>query len=432
MYKLFFKILLIVTLSHACGSATINVIKKENKDTSNTLLVIAGIHGDEPGGYFAASILATHYTIKSKNVWIIPNLNKDSIRADVRGINGDMNRKFSYTEKNDKDKEIIEEVKKIILSKNISLIVNLHDGHGFYRKKDAGSVFNPNAWGQTCVIDQCKPIQNQPFGNLDAISSRVKEKINKNLIEPHHSFDVKNTNTKFDDEMMRLSLTYFAVTNNKPAFAIESSKNLSSVSQKVYYQLLALEEFMKIMDISFTKDFELKEKEISKLINDYGTVAINENILLNFNDIKKNLAYIPLKQKENQFKFSHPLADFKKIDDTYVINIGNKQMTILKPEFIGISDSCPKKIDVEIDGKITSINKSSDFFVNDDFKILEHKNMRVNIIGFTPKNNSSESGVKVNLKALNKNFSVDTNGKVYRVEFYKGNDFCFMSMVHFK
>ena len=60
--KIFFlAFLLYITPLHA----DIQLIKKENSDSNTTLLVIAGIHGNEPGGYFAASVLASNYTIKS-------------------------------------------------------------------------------------------------------------------------------------------------------------------------------------------------------------------------------------------------------------------------------------------------------------------------------------------------------------------------------
>ena len=188
-------------------NSDVQLIKKENSDSNTTLLVIAGIHGDEPGSYFSASILATHYKINSKNLWIVPNLNQKSIQKNSRGIHGDMNRKFAVIKNSDKDKEIVEEIKGIITQKNVSLVLNLHDGNGFYRKTDKGNIFNPNAWGQTCVIDQCDLNQTQPFGNLNTIALDVKERINRRLIEDHHTFDVKNTNTKFDDEAMQLSLT---------------------------------------------------------------------------------------------------------------------------------------------------------------------------------------------------------------------------------
>lgn len=426
------KFLLFIFISFTSANAAIKLIKKENPDSNTTLLVIGGIHGDEPGGYFAASILSTHYKITSKNLWIVPNLNGDSIQADRRGINGDMNRKFHKLKPNDKDSKIIKDIKKTILSKNVSLVLNLHDGHGFYRKENHGKIFNPNAWGQTCVIDQCDLNQTQPFGNLSNIAATVKENMNKNLIEDHHSFDVRNTNTKFDDEAMQLSLTYFAVTHNKPAFAIESSKNLSSLSQKVFYQLLAIEEFMRIMDISFQREFELNEQDITKIISEYGNVTINSNISLELNDIKKYLSYLPIKSTNNEFRFSHPLGSVKKSRNNFIVYIGNKKVTTLKAQYFKVANNCPDKFDLDVDGKRVSINAASDFFVNDNFNIIDDENVRVNVIGYKSKKHSSESGVDIDLKLLSKRFSIDNKYKTYRVEFYKDDEFCFMSKAHFK
>ncbi|WP_457748107.1 M99 family carboxypeptidase catalytic domain-containing protein [Sulfurimonas sp.] len=425
----FFSLLFLLSLSL---SANIQLIKKSNNDSNTTLLVIAGIHGNEPGGYFAAATLAQHYTITSKNLWIIPNLNRNSIVANRRGIHGDMNRKFSTINKNDKDKKIIDAVKKIILSKNVSLVLNLHDGHGFYRKENKGNIFNPNAWGQTCVIDQCNLKQNQPFGNLNNIALTVKNNVNKKLLKQHHSFDVKNTKTKYEDEAMQLSLTYFAVTNNKPAFAIETSKNLSSLSQKVFYQLLAIEEYMKIMGISFKRDFTLNEQNLAKIIKNYGNLEINHNILLNFSDIKKSLRFIPIKSKSNEFRFSHPLGEIRKVRGNYKVYIGNKFITTLKPQYFKISRSCPNEYKFLVDGKSISFSKTSEIFVNDDFKIVKSKKYRVNVIGFHRKGMVDESGIKIALKDLQPKYSIDKSNKTYRVEFYNNDEFCSMFLVHFK
>jgi len=410
----------------------VQLIKKENSDSNRTLLVIGGIHGNEPGGYFAASILASHYAITSKNLWIVPNLNQESIINNKRGIHGDMNRKFDRVLKNDKDREIVKKIKKIILSKKISLILNLHDGHGFYRKNNQGRIFNPNAWGQTCVIDQCNLKTSESFGNLNDIALQVKNNVNKKLLKKHHSFDVKNTNTKYDDEAMQLSLTYFAVTNNKPAFAIETSKNLSSLSQKVFYQLLAIEEYMKIMDITFKRNFTLNEKEISKIIYNYGTLKINNNISLNLNNIKKSLSYFPIKSNRNIFNFSNILGDIKKTKDNYRVYIGNKYITTLKPQYFKMSHNYQEKFNFIVDNKKKSVKSGSEIFVNKNFKVLKNKNYRVNIIGYHSKGNKNESGFSIALKDINKNYSIDKQHKVYRVEFYKKDEFCSMIMVHFK
>jgi len=431
MKFLLLKFLLLSTLFLTQVFAEIQLIKKENSDSNTTLLVIGGVHGDEPGGYFSASILATHYKITSKNIWIVPNLNQDSIVKNNRGINGDMNRKFSIINESDKDKKTVEEIKKIITQTNVSLVLNLHDGNGFYRKTDKGNIFNPNAWGQTCVIDQCD-LNDQPFGNLNKIAVDIKDRINKKLIEEHHTFDVKNTNTKFDDEAMQLSLTYFAVTNNKPAFAIESSKNLPSLSQKVFYHLLAIEEFMNIMNISFERAFELNEQNIDTILNEYGNLSINNNISIDLTNIKKSLSFIPIKSENNEFKFSNPLGSVMREGKSFVVLIGNKRITTLNPQYFEMREPCAGEFEAVVDGKKISLNHTTDFFVNDDFKIAKKSGYRANIIGFTVPNQSDESEVDVRLKDVDKRFSVDADGFVYRVEFYKNDEFCFMSKVHFK
>jgi len=424
--------ILLFSIFTSMSYAHIQLIKKENSDSNTTLLVIGGIHGNEPGGFFAASILATNYTIKSKNLWIIPNLNKNSIIRNRRGIHGDMNRKFSGMKKNDKDRDIVNGVKKIILSKKVSLVLNLHDGHGFYRKKNQGSIFNPTAWGQTCVIDQCNLEQDQEFGNLNTIALTVRDNVNKKLIQKHHSFNVKNTKTKYIDEAMQLSLTYFAVTNNKPAFAIETSKNLSSLSQKVFYQLLAIEEFMKIMHIKFERNFEFNEKNIKKMITNYGSVCINDNINLNFNNIKKSLRFIPIKSHNNKFVFSHPLGDFRIVRGNYELYVGNQRVVILKPDYFRISQKCPEYFDVVIDGKALSVKAASDLQINTKFKVVKNKNFRANIIGFRKKGHVNESGLNINFKDLDSNYSIDKKHKSYRLEIYDKNKFCSMSILHFK
>lgn len=417
-------------LSSLFLDANVQLIKKTNDDSNTTLLVIGGIHGDEPGGYFAASVLATHYTIHTKNLWIVPNLNQASLQQHQRGIYGDMNRKFSKIAANDKDKEIVEEIKEIIIEPDVSLVLNLHDGNGFYRKQHQGNIFNPNAWGQTCVIDQIKLDQNQPFGNLNEIASTVKENLNLKLLQQHHTFDVKNTNTKYEDEAMQHSLTYYAVTNNKPAFAIESSKNLPTLSQKVFYQLLAIEEFMKIMDISFSRTFDLNANSLDKILKEYGNLSINNNFMLNLNNIKNSLSYIPIKSSSNEFQFTHPLGSVRKLFGRYFVYIGNQKITELKPQYFKMSTDCPKEFAIEIDGKSSFKDFTSDIYVNDDFKVLEIDGIRVNVIGY--RSNVDESGIVIAKNQLDKTFSVDNSNKSYRIEFYKQDEFCSMLMVHFK
>lgn len=408
-----------------------SIVKKET-DQTPTLLVIGGIHGNEPGSYFATALLAQYYTITKGNLWVIPNLNRESIQHDSRGIHGDMNRKFAEISSNDPDIKIVNDIKQIITDPKVGLILNLHDGHGFYRKEYENTIFNPTAWGQTCVIDQGSLDTEHPYGKLDEIASQVRLEVNNGLIENHHLFDVRNTNTRFDDEEMKHSLTYFAITHNKPAFAIETSKNLPTLHQKVFYQLRAIECYMKIMGIQFERSFELNPETVQSLLALHGNVIINNNFYLTLEDLKNSLSLIPLQSNQNEFKFSHPLGSVQKNKGMYDLFIGHKKIGSLLPNY------CEKglyseKITVIADGEQKNVTFATDFFVTADFKIVNNDpNMRVNIIGYTQRGISDESNRKISLKDLDSKYSVDRSSKSYRIEFYCKKHFCGMILVHFK
>lgn len=415
----------------ALHAFSFSLIKKEN-DKAPVLLVIGGIHGNEPGSYFATALLAQYYTIKKGNLWIIPDLNRESIQHDSRGIHGDMNRKFAEIDPKDPDLKIVRDVKQIITDPKIGLILNLHDGHGFYRKEYENTIFNPSAWGQTCVIDQESLDTEQEYGKLDQIASKVRVELNDGLIENHHLFDVRNTNTRFDDEEMKHSLTYYAITHNKPAFAIETSKNLPTLQHKVFYQLRAIECYMKLMGIEFERSFALNPQIIQNLLTAHGDVTINNNFYLSLDDLKNKLSLIPLQSDGNDFKFSHPLGSVQKNKQKYDLFIGNQKVSSLTPSYT-YKGVYPEDITVIADGHEKKISFATDFFVTADFNVVNHDvNTRVNIIGYTQKGVSDESNRHISKKDLDPKYSVDRFSKCYRIEFYRKNNFCGMILVHFK
>jgi hypothetical protein len=428
------KFLLLLFLSILQSHALpFSFIKHESPNHDGpTLLVIGGIHGNEPGSYYATSILSQYYTIQSGNLWIVPNLNQLSIAMDSRGVNGDMNRKFAEIDPNDPDYTIVKEIQNIIIEPKVDLLLNLHDGHGFYRKEYKNTIFNPGAWGQTCVIDQTTLDSDHPYKDLNKIALGVREELNDGLIEDYHSFDIRNTNTRFDDEAMKHSLTYFAINHNKPAFAIETSKNLPTLPEKVFYQLRAIEAYMRFLGITYTRSFNLTTENLINLLKKSESVTINNTFILNLDNINNNLSYIPLQSDSNHFEFSHPLGFVVKNKGKFDIYIGNKKVTTLSPSIHEFS-KCDEKIVLEIDKKQKNVIFATDFFVTADFKvIIQNKDIRVNIIGYTPKSGNDEANVNVSIGDLDPKYSIDQNHKVYRVEFYRGNRFCGMVLAHFK
>ncbi|MFW2590681.1 M99 family carboxypeptidase catalytic domain-containing protein [Aliarcobacter butzleri] len=424
--------LLLVINLFAVTNRDFSIYKKESQTPSHTLLIIGGIHGDEPGAYFAPAFFEKYYKITKGSVWVIPNINGDSIIANQRGIYNDMNRKFSVIEKDDPDYFIIERVKKIILDKKVDLILNLHDGHGFYRETYENAIFNPKAWGQATIIDQDKINGLNKFGDLDNIATKVRNNLNNDkLFQEYHSFGVKNTQTKFKDEQQQLSLTYFAVTNNKPAFAIETSKNITDLTEKVIYQLKSMEEFMKIMDIEFQRDFDINNyEEVKKRLFDFGEVKINENIAFDLSDSRKILRFVPLKKENNEFKFENSLGATKLVDNKYEVYIGNINVTNLFPQIFDVKEY-KDSIKIEVDGKVINTKLGEVIDVKNSFKIVKNDFFRVNVIGFSKSGVDSEDDILLKKSDMVDSFSIDTNNKQYRVEFYKDNNFYGMITINF-
>ena len=113
----FFVLIFSTSLLFSNNHFDFNLIKK-GKDDTNTLLVVGGIQGDEPGGFISASLLTTHYEITKGSVWIVPNLNFYSIIKRSRGPYGDMNRKFAHLSKTDPEYKTIQRIKSYMLEKS--------------------------------------------------------------------------------------------------------------------------------------------------------------------------------------------------------------------------------------------------------------------------------------------------------------------------
>ena len=64
------------------------------KEPGKTMMIIGGIQGDEPGGYIAADLYAD-MLLEKGNLIVIPRANFYSIKKNMRGVDGDMNRKFA-------------------------------------------------------------------------------------------------------------------------------------------------------------------------------------------------------------------------------------------------------------------------------------------------------------------------------------------------
>lgn len=418
--KYFF--ILLFTACIFANELNFSIIKKcqDVNVSHNTLLVIGGIQGDEPGGFLAASLLATEYDIKNNPVWIVPNLNFPSIIKSSRGLNGDMNRKFANIKEVDPDFYAVETIKNLITSPEVALIINLHDGSGFYRHKYIDSLHNQRRWGNSSIIDQVK-IKDIKYGNLEEIANKVVNSINQKILDEEHTYHIKNTKTKEGDVEMLKSLTYFAITNKKAAFANEASKTLNA-SQRTYYHLLAIEAYMNIMGIEFTRNFELSLDGVEEAINKQIDLSLFDNKLyFSLKNPKDKIRYVPMPYtKEVNYQASNPLTAVVKEKDGFVVHYGNRKITKLLPQYFKYDDE-NIKAQINIDGVEKTYQLGSIIEVKDYFIIKNQKNLRVNVIGYVGKKRRNDFDEKIHKKSISKIYSIDKKEDIFRAEFYKTN-----------
>lgn len=428
-----FKLLLIAFLTQNLLASTqsfdFDFIKKGVQD-DNTLLIVGGIQGDEPGAFMAASLITTHYKIKKGSVWVVPNLNFYSIIKRSRGPYGDMNRKFATLSKDDPDYNSVQRIKKYITAPEVKVILNLHDGSGFYRKKHENWSFSPNRWGQSTIIDQSS-LNIEHYGNLEEISTKVCEHVNQYLLRDRDYYSVKNTHTRMGDKEMEKTLTYFAINNGKAAFGNEASKALP-LHERTYYHLVALEKYMQIMGIEFERRFKLDSLNVKNVIdNDIFISFYDGKIQLPLSKIRNILKYFPVK-KDGFLKFtpSNPLMTIIKKDGKFMIHYGNRKLADLKPDYLDMDDTT-QNIIMNIDGKQKTVRLGSIVDVVSNFEVMPIKDYRVNVIGFVQKGKKNEAGISIKKANIQKRFSIDRNGFLFRVEFYKDKKFAGMVLVNF-
>ena len=404
---------------------------KKGEENKEALLVIGGTQGDEPGGFFSANLLATEYNITKGALWVVPNLNFPSIVKNSRGAAGDMNRKFAKISPKDPDYKAVNFIKDTITHKDVAFVVHLHDGSGFYRPKFIDAKHSPARWGNCAIIDQSE-LKGVKYGELEINANRIIKTINEKIKDKEHIYHLKNTRTAEKDsknaEQLN-SLTYFAITKGKPAYANEASKELD-VYTRIYYHLIALEEYMRIAGLEFERTFRLTPKGIEEVMKKEIRLSLfDDRFLLALKDPRASINYIPTpkyQQLSSNYQSQNPLIAIvdekrknKKGKESKETNIyyGNRLLTSIRPQYFEFAHSLPAA-SVKIDGRDEIVTFGNKIHVDDNIIINSQKNVRVNVIGYENPS-KKETDVKITKKDIQKNFSIDKAGKIFRVEFYE-------------
>lgn len=410
----------------------------EGDKNAPTLLLMGGIHGDEPGAYYSTDIFLRHYKITKGSVWVVPVVNPHGMFANMRGVYGDMNRKFAALSQNDPDYESIQNIKKLLANPEIDISMHLHDGSGYWRPTYQSNLLNPHKWGNCSVVDQIRI--DGKYGELESFVVQMVADINLRILNPIHRFHVHNTQTKAKNDVEQLkALTFFSLSLNKPALTNETSKELD-VPTRVFYHLLAIESLLGQLGITFERDFELNVATIKTLLNTESLYAkIEDSIFLPLDSLRPSLTYFPLPKQSNlkQLKIesqSHLLGIVPGKNGKLNLHYGSRKLSTLSPQWYEFEHSL-QNVKIKVDGQLQSVPIGSIVYAKQSVEFEPLANHRVNVIGYVLPNDNNplpnESGVTIYKKDFKPQYSLDTNALHFRAEFYRDNAFSGMIIISF-
>lgn len=413
----------------AALTADFSFIKKSGDQPGTTLLIVGGIDGDEPGGFHAAATLVTRYRIETGQLYIIPDLNTAAIRQRVRG---DMNLKFTRISNNDPLYKPVEAVKKHIVDERVDLIINLHDGSGFYHPTRINSQRNPHRWGQSLVIDQ-KMLPGVAFGRLHDLSAALVDAINPMVRNENERFQIKNmdTATLANDAPAQHSLTWFALRQGKPALSIESSKS-HPVSVRTYYLLLALEALMEQAGVVFSRDFELTPAAVAQVIRDDAQLTLTRGrTYLDLNGMRTELMDFPLEaDPRTGLRAENPLIALYPEGENYRIHYGNNRLALLHPRLVEI-DPEPEPLLLLIDGYPQRVMPGSRVAVTSEVTVKMPAGFHSRVVGLKSSGRDQQT-LRFDRSGLNPRAAINRDGTLFRLEVYRGGLYSGMILLDFR
>lgn len=196
----------------------------------NTLMLVAGIHGNEDAGYRAAEQMVAGLEVQKGRILIIPHTNLQAVSAYSRTApdGTDMNRSYPGDKKGSDIQTLAAEITVLIEEFKPIAVVDMHEGRNLYGID--GSIGNSLVLGTT--------------PNSFLVAVEVLEKVN-----------AQNNDWRpftFDTNPPEGSLNHTAsVLKGVDAFTIETAQ-IYDLEVRIFQQLLFVSAFMESYDIRAT------------------------------------------------------------------------------------------------------------------------------------------------------------------------------------
>jgi len=192
------------------------ILKTETRKP--VVMIIAGTHGNEPGGIAAVNNLKDNLNIKKGTLLMIPRANILACKKEVRSFPKDinLNRVYPGNKQGNDVEKIAYEIFNLMKIYDIDFLIDLHESREFYK------VSSQN-YGQTLVLDCCDD-------SLLEMCLSIIDELNEEIISPKEEFEVLV-------KPIEGCATYAASCQlSIPAITFETCKKLS-LSKRIEKQL---------------------------------------------------------------------------------------------------------------------------------------------------------------------------------------------------
>jgi len=192
------------------------------------ILVIGGIHGDEPAGYLAAEVVAS-WVVDRGTLIVIPRAHKLAIQRQQR--NGadllDLNRSFPGYAYGSPTRRLAAAIYEVMLEFEPDWVIDLHEAIYFERLK-------PGALGQTFIYP--------PGGGSPDVAEKLLTHLNSTIKSPGNHFFLRRG-------LLRGTVLSAAVSVGSEGIMVETCRQLP-LNKRVDYQLQAVLSLLYIIGLT--------------------------------------------------------------------------------------------------------------------------------------------------------------------------------------
>jgi predicted deacylase len=209
-------------LNKICNHLEYFTYSGDNAGTK-TILILGGIHGNEPAGSNAIIDLMDDFNnkkinLKNNKLILVPNVNYCALRINKRMIDsiGDLNRKFPKNKKDDKDlNPVIKQLLELI--NKADFIIDFHEGWGYYKENNGsiGSTLTPTNTKESMEVTK------KAFENVNSLISNYNKKFT--ILTDSDTLAKQNSKMYGKDYDIEGTLRYYANKINKNYMLVEIS-----------------------------------------------------------------------------------------------------------------------------------------------------------------------------------------------------------------